>query len=400
MKKNVLHIELNQDGTIGGSYFSLLTTIRCLHNSEYLSQVMFYQNNALSEKFKCFGIFPIIWKKPTAICLKPQKSVLRVPLLIYQKLYNFFLTIILPLLNSIIFLHKNPIDLVHLNNTATAGFEWLIAAKILGKKCITHQRGFAEASWFNQILAKRFDTIICISESIRNSLEDLGITSNLKMLYNCIDVEEFNNTIKKDAQEIRNEFGIDHNEHLIGIVGNFQAWKGQITVIKAVNIVKKTFPNLKCLLIGDVSMVSENDRNYFESVKREVQANYLEDNVIFTGYRTDVADIVNSLDLLIHSSIRPEPFGRVIIEGMSLRRPIIATNMGGPMEIIQNGISGLLIPPADPYELANAIEYLIKNPEERKKFGENAFQRVLKIFSFEEYGISLKKIYHEVLSEN
>jgi glycosyltransferase involved in cell wall biosynthesis len=397
MKKKVLYVELNQDGTVGGSYFSLLNTIRCLDRSAYEPLVMFYEEHSLFDRFQELGLTPLVFGKPQGKQLVCSHSRWKVFMLIFQKLYNFLMVSMIPYAKSILFLLRNGIDLIHLNDTASGGIEWLLAAKILGKKCVTHQRGFSAFDWRDRAVAKRFDRIICISDSVRRFLEDTGFSSKLITLYNCIDPDEFRQKIVKEPTHIRNEFEIDATDPLIGIVGNFQEWKGQITVVRAVDILAKKYPKLKCLFIGDVSKVSERDKRFYSQVRAEVSEKQLEQNVVFTGYRADIPDLVNTLDVLIHASIAPEPFGRVIIEGMSLRKAVVATDLGGPREILENGKSGVLVPPGDPLRLAEAIEWLLENPQERERLGENALRRVEDKFSFGSYSKGLAGIYSEVL---
>jgi len=181
------------------------------------------------------------------------------------------------------------------------------------------------------------------------------------------------------------------------MVGNFQEWKGQHVVIEALGIIKTKYPDLECLLIGDVPK-NKQDIEYFEKIKQNILDKGLKQNIIITGYRNDVPDLINSCDVMLHASIIPEPFGMVVLESMCLKKPVIATNIGGPKEIIENGLSGILIPPANSTILAEEIDFLLHNEEQRKSIGENAIKRVSNNFSFDHFSHEIDNFYHQIFS--
>jgi len=284
---------------------------------------------------------------------------------------------------------------VHLNNTASSGWEWLLAAKLLNRKCIAHQRGSTNFNYIAVERAKFFDKIICISRAIEKHLQNNNI-SNTQVIYNAIDVDEFRSRLTRDRRSIREELGIVYSAPLIGVIANFQEWKGHLTVINAMDILRKRFDDVVCVFIGAVSTFKQ-DREYFTRVTKEIQDKGLEKNIIITGYRQDIPDLINSLDILVHSSIEPEPFGRVIIEGMCLEKPVIATDIGGPREIIENGVSGILVPPSDPDALSDKIEYLLDHVDIRQEMGNAALKRVKGKFSLEKFSAEINLLYDEII---
>ena len=88
----------------------------------------------------------------------------------------------------------------------------------------------------------------------------------------------------------------------------------------------------------------------------------------------------------------------VILEGMCLEKPVIATDIGGPMEIIEDGVSGILVPPGKPIILAEKIEYLLEHPDLRQEIGKNAFKRVLDKFSLEDFSSQINSLYDRLFS--
>jgi len=187
-----------------------------------------------------------------------------------------------------------------------------------------------------------------------------------------------------------------NDSFLIGVISNIKAWKGQHVAIEAIKILKKKYPKIKCLIVGNVSNL-EDDKKYFNYLKELVNNNGLSKNIIFTGFRKDIPDIISALDILIHTSVAPEPFGRVILEGMIFSKPVIATSHGGPLEIIEDGISGFLVLPNNPEALAQKINYLLSHPEVAQRTGKEARKRVEKLFNI---SLNIKKteyLYNQLL---
>ena len=390
--KHILFIEANTDGTIGGSHYCLLELIKGLNKSKFKPFVLFYQKNILIPEFERHCPV-IILDKTRGLVIKRDfphlySLVNKLPylpyfLILFQKTYNFFRYHLTDFLKIIYLLSKLKIDLVHINN-APALTDWLIACKILRKKCIAHLRGNWNPKFFQKKLVRYYDAVISISNSVTSHAKKKGIyINNFITIYDGIDI----NTVLKmktiNPNEIKKELGPPLNDSfLIGLIGNIKAWKGQHVAIEAIKILKKKYPKIKCLIVGNVSNL-EDDKKYFNHLKELVNNNGLSKNIIFTGFRKDIPDIISALDILIHTSVAPEPFGRVILEGMIFSKPVIATAHGGPIEIIEDGISGFLVPPNDPNALAERIDYLLSNPKSAERMGKEAWKRVEKKFRIE-----------------
>jgi glycosyltransferase involved in cell wall biosynthesis len=125
-----------------------------------------------------------------------------------------------------------------------------------------------------------------------------------------------------------------------------------------------------------VGGMHRNGKTYAQDIHRFVEKHALQSQVIFAGSRGDVADLMVAMDIVVHASIRPEPFGRVILEGMALGKAVIATDMGGVPEFVQNGVTGRLVPPNNHRLLARAIVELLEDPAYRKRLGQNGREEV------------------------
>jgi glycosyltransferase involved in cell wall biosynthesis len=198
------------------------------------------------------------------------------------------------------------------------------------------------------------------------------------------------------AHELEKTLGLQTSHPRVGIVGNIQRWKGQMVFLGAMKIISPEFPKLKCLIVGSVSTGEE---EYQRELEDYVKANRLEDKVIFTGFRRDILDVVEMMDVLVHASIEPEPFSRMILEGMAAAKPIVATNSGGTPEQIVDGETGKLVPMKDPEKMAEAIRWMLLNLKEARKMGEAGRQRLIERFSIEQMVAGVERVYDDIFEK-
>jgi len=147
-----------------------------------------------------------------------------------------------------------------------------------------------------------------------------------------------------------------------------------------------------------VGAAEANSQSYSQELLRLVQASGLEKVVTFTGFRQDVSRLLTGMDIMVHASTAPEPFGRVIIEGMAAGVPVIGTNAGAVPEIIQDGVNGLLVAPDDIDAMASAITYALDHPQEREAWRREARRTVAQEFTAARYVRGVEKVYEEILS--
>ncbi len=286
-----------------------------------------------------------------------------------------------------------PVDLIHLNNYVYKNAGGILLAKMIGKKCIVHHRGFEFISPVARAWARYVDHHIAISQSIKTNIMNLGVPENrITIIPEGIDLKEYSRD--KDIGYLRREFDIKDDQPLFGIVGWFVEWKGHPFFLRAAQRVFREFPKARAFLIGSGPETYENQLKKFSE---EIG---IHDNVIFTGYRRDIAAFMALLDVVVHASIKPEPFGRVIIEGMAIGKPVIATNIGAPQEIIRDGINGYLVPPGDPQAMADRIIELLKNRQNREWIGMEAIKTVKNKYTIEIHSRKIEQIYLQLLKKD
>ena len=397
-KKNILFCENNQDGTIGGSYYSLLFLVKGLDKDKFTPFVIFYSSHILIDDFiKTGAKVYILNKLKPVVFSQAYHSIVNLLLKIVYKIFNFFYCFLIPSLRYFIFLKKHKISIVHLNNSILFNQDWMLAAIMLDIPCITHERGINQSySLSAKMFAKKLKAIICISKAVRRNMIDKGINpNNLKVIYNGLDPSSIQ--VVEDKSTIISKLEISHLSPLVGIIGNIKDWKGQDVVIKATALVKKKYPDVGCLIIG---AVSKSDQYYFSKLHDLVNRLNLNKNVLFVGFQKNIADFLNSLDIVIHASILPEPFGRVILEAMASRKPIIATKIGAPPEIIENGKTGLLVAANNEIELSEAICKLWKNKDLIPKMVNSAYHRLIEKFSLRLNLQNTVQLYRKYLTLN
>jgi glycosyltransferase involved in cell wall biosynthesis len=154
----------------------------------------------------------------------------------------------------------------------------------------------------------------------------------------------------------------------------------------------KTHPNAVALIVGGAH---RSGRRYADELRAFVAEHALGQNVVFTGTRDDVGDVMNCMDVVAHTSVRGEPFGRVIIEGMCVGKPVVATRAGGVPEFVHDGENGLLVAPDDSTALAVVLRRLFDDPVLRDRLSTAAVQSV-RDFSVEHHVAEVTRIYDRV----
>ena len=157
----------------------------------------------------------------------------------------------------------------------------------------------------------------------------------------------------------------------------------------------KIDPNVSALIVGDTKI--DRSEDYLEELYQIVWKLGLKDKVIFTGFVNEMKELYASLDLLVLPSYA-EPFGRVIIEAMAMEKPVIATRAGGAVEIVESGVTGLLVPPDDIDGRIQAILKMIEDEEGREHMGKAGRKGVENNFDIEKSVVETQKIYMELLN--
>lgn len=388
-RKRILYCEANVDGTVGGSFFSLLFLIEGLDRAEFEPIAVFHREHALLPRYREAGIDTRVIPVPAPVVFR---SALLKPV---QRAVNLYRHVIGHSRQLARLLRDEQVDLVHLNNSIKRNHAWMMAARWTGIPCITHERGInprftAMDRWLGRGLAR----VICISAAVRRNLEARGLGDlPLTTIYNGIDPDVLR--VDQDAGEIRRRHGVGADQRVIVMLGNIKEWKGQATLVQAMARIRRSIPEAVCLLVGDVA---DSDHYYYERVTGLIEDLDLGGHVILTGYQSNVADYINASECVVHASTEPEPFGRVIIEAMALERPVVGADAGAVPEIIVDTETGRLFPPGDAEALAEAVcDVLNRDKDHARDMGRRGRERLERVFHIHHNIQATLACYREVL---
>lgn len=184
---------------------------------------------------------------------------------------------------------------------------------------------------------------------------------------------------------------IPHHHHLIGLVGVYARWKGQKEFILAANLALQSLKDCHFLIIGGQIYDTLGEKGFTEQLRNLVKALNHESSIHFVPFQKHPEIVYNSLDLLVHCSIEPEPFGRVIVEGLFCEVPVIASGAGGALEIIRDESYGRLHKPGDYQDLAKQIINSMSDPHRLEK-ARLAAQKTRKDYNLDDRFSVLKDI--------
>ncbi|MDI6839416.1 MAG: glycosyltransferase family 4 protein [bacterium] len=293
----------------------------------------------------------------------------------------------------------NP-EIIHCNSATTRyAFYTALVSKLLCIPFIWHVRAVESAGWRDRVIAKLSTRIIAISEAVKEKFSYVKV-DKIRQIYNAVDTEVFKSGL--DIEYLYNEFNIEKTKKVVGIFSRLDPWKGHRLFIDTARIVKgslnKGIP-LVYNLHKDVIflVVGEGEESYKKQLFEYTEIHELKEDMIFTGFRKDIPELMNLCNVIVNTSIEPEAFGRTIIEAMACAKPVIATNMGGPKEIIEDKVDGFLLEP-DAVSIAKTIIELLQNQNLRNKIGKKAREKVIEKFSVEMQIKEIEKLYREVLA--
>lgn len=299
------------------------------------------------------------------------------------------------LFKLIVLVKRKRVDLIHLNNEALCNMGGVVVAKLLKIPCISHVRGPTWDSRTSKWLYRNVDYFITVSDWIKGEVLKLNVPEDrIITVWDGRDLEEFN--IQTDGARLRKELGLRPNQLSVGMVGVLNPWKGHKVFIEASEKFLDQFPDCKIFIIGSAP---QKYMHYEAELKSIVYERKLGKNIIFTGHRKDVAQIMGILDIIVHASIEPDPYPNVVVEAMLAGKPIIASNMGGPVEMIENYKTGILILPKDPTILAEKICELLRNPKMRIALGKEARKVAVERYSIKKHVRRIEAVYEEVMSK-
>jgi glycosyltransferase involved in cell wall biosynthesis len=396
----VLLCEGNTDGTIGGSYFSLLYLVEGFKGSGYQPAVVFHREHALLARYsECAEVHVMERRRPVRLLtldsrFRQRHPALSAPVRLLQRGVNF-LGFAATVVQYARFLVNQRIALLHLNNSVTRAHDWMLAALLTRTPCVVHERGINDQfPSLARLLAPRLSAVICISDAVRcNLLEHRVSRSNLHVIVNGLDPERVKP--ERSREIVLRSLGIADHQQIVGMVGNIREWKGQEVLVRALPAILARVPDVVCLFVG---AATEADQPYAKRLRSIVADLSLGDHVVFAGYSANVADFLNVVNVAVHASVLPEPFGRVLLEAMAMEKPVVGSRSGAVPEIVDHGVTGYTFAPGDVDALASCVIDLLERPSAARAFGAAGHARLLERFSITANVSRTLRLYDEILS--
>lgn len=219
------------------------------------------------------------------------------------------------------------------------------------------------------------DAVIANSHATKDALAAIGgRPDQITVVHNKIDAAPFDAVTPDEIDAVRAELRLPERG-VVGVFSRLAPWKGQHVLLEAM----RKLPDVTALIVGDA--LFPEDRAYADRLRRIIQDDGLGSRVRMTGFREDVPVLMHACDVIVHTSTAPEPFGRVIVEGMLARRPVVCTDAGGPAEIVADRRTGRLVSPNDPAALRVAIHDVLSDRAGATEMTERAYARARSHFS-------------------
>lgn len=293
-------------------------------------------------------------------------------------------------------IESEDIDIVHTHGSQDT---WIGAAAAVFSKnkpvvIRTRHNIFPVADhFFNRYLyRKMINRVIAVSDGVTEIFRANGILppDEIKIIPSSVDLQRFSEKTAR-REEVRKEFNIAEDEILIGMVGRFAREKGHSALLDAAKKIIIKRPDVKFILAGEGPIE--------ERLKVESNEKELGNSVIFAGFRTDIPRFLSALDIFTLTPVAGESLGTAILEAFAMKKPVVASDLGGIHTSVREGKTGLLFQPGNSDELCSKLFQLIENKELREKFGNAGRKMIEEEFTKERMAEVTEEVYYEEIEK-
>ena len=302
------------------------------------------------------------------------------------------------------YIKANNINIVHARSRAPAWSAYW-AAKKAGAHFVTTFHGtyglgpLGIKKLYNRVMTYG-ERVIAISNHIKNHiLKNYPKTeeSKIRLIHRCADIEKFSPSAVTQARMINKikEYNIADDRPVLLLPGRVTRWKGQHLLIEALHLMKNQ--NYYCIIAGD----AQGRQKYLDYLKKLARKYKLDDRIGFFGRYQDVPALMMVSTVVLSTAIEPEAFGRISIEGQAMGKIVVASNIGGSLDTIQDGVTGKLFESNNPQSLADALDWALSlNKAETKKISDSAIKNVREHFTKQIMCDKTIEVYREVVNQN
>ena len=297
---------------------------------------------------------------------------------------------------------QNSINIVHARSRAPAWSAYW-AAKRAGVKFLTTFHGTyglgpkGIKKFYNRVMTYG-DLVIAISKHIKeHMIENYGVDENkIRLVYRCVNTEKFNpDEVNVERMiKIMEDHNLPEDKRIILLVGRLTRWKGQKLLIEALSKIKDE--EVFCVFVGD-----DQGREYYTNeLKDYIKEKDMEGKFAFIRHLDDVPAMMMLSDVVVSASTDPEAFGRIAAEGQAMGKLVVASNIGGSLENIKNGVSGKLFESGDADSLARTLKWALSlSSKERENFAEEGKKNVKENFTKQIMCDKTLAVYNELLNK-
>lgn len=285
-------------------------------------------------------------------------------------------------------------DIVHIHSRRGADIWGALAARLAGNCKVILARRVDDPiapGWLNRWRYGRLcDRVVAVSQGIVRALVAGGVTAGkIRQVYSAIEADKYQSDVSPDV--IRKELSLAENGPVLGVIAQLIPRKGHRFLIDALPAILERHPTTQCLFLG----VGESEAE----LRAQIAARGLTEQVIFAGYRDDVGRVLKAMTLLIHPATM-EGFANVAMQAMAAQIPVITADVGGMPESVAHGETGLVIPPQDPEQLAQAVITLLDDPARCADMGTAGKARVESRFTVDAMVSGTREIYRELMAQS
>jgi glycosyltransferase involved in cell wall biosynthesis len=287
---------------------------------------------------------------------------------------------------------EQKIDLIYTNTVPV--IVGGIASKLLGIKNVWHiheilpENGF-QLRFFGWLINYCSSKVIVVSKAVYDNWSSKISADKLVLVYNGIDFPNLSN----QANDFRASLDLPTQKILVGMIGRVNHYKGQGYFLEIVAELNKHQNNCHFVMVGDAFKGYEYLYDQLSAQKKQLG---IENQITDLGYRADIDLVMNSLDIFVLPSIKPDPFPTVILEAMAAQKPVVATRQGGACESVVHALTGYLVPLQDPATVAAYILALAQNESLRNEMGIAGRQRFQSLYSIENFETNIAAAFESI----
>lgn len=379
---------LDHTAVLGGGEIALLHLVQALDSTRFHVVVVLSSDGPLVEKLRAAGIETHVLPLAASVVEARKDNLDRHALTRGRDAAR----LVAYCFRVARFLRRRRVDVLH-TNSLKADLIGGVAGRLARVPVLWHVRDRIEDDYLPPKVVRAFRLLCRVLPRavIANSAATLS-TLHLPATFNATAVHD---GIPLEEESADGNVEYSGGAPVVGLVGRISAWKGQHIFIEAAALVQKEFPDARFQIIGSALFGEE---NYEREVREQALATDLGENLEWLGFREGVPELMRALDILVHASTVGEPFGQVVIEGMAQSKPVVATRGGGVPEIVEDGVTGVLVPMGDAAAMAHAVIELLHAPARAREMGEAGKRRVHDFFSIERTARQVENVYASLLA--